>query len=346
MSSAAETPADTPLPSTTMPDTPMPDNPTPDTPMPDTPMPDTLTRCADTARDRQDSPIGTAPPTRRWLLIEHPGPWRIDAVLGAGFPPGVREELSTAANAAQARILLIRRPGRPVLDRRAPYQQSRAWAVSIGGAGTFWGRWRAPEDLGAAADALARSVADLGGNADPVLLICTHGIHDTCCAVRGRPVAAALARRWAGSTWECSHVGGDRFAANVIVLPDGVYYGNLSPLAAVQTVKDHLGGRVTAAFLRGLANLPPVAQAAVGNAHQRYGPLGVNDVLVHRIEHIGADRWLIDLVIADGPATRLRLQSTVQTSARPPARLTCRAPLATSAVAYDVIGVRELPDLT
>lgn len=303
----------------------------------DSGAPTTVVRCADTARDRQDPPIGTAPPTRRWLLIEHPGPWRIDAIRGAGFPPVLREELAVAANAAQARILLIRRPGRPARD-----QQSRAWAVSVGGSGTSWGRWRAPEDLRAAGEALARSAGDVGGSDHPVLLICTHGIHDTCCAVRGRPVAAALARRWPESTWECSHVGGDRFAPNVIVLPDGVYYGSLNPADAVQTVEDHLVGRVTAAFLRGVANVPPVAQAAVGMAHRRYGPLGVNDVLVDGIEQVDADRWLIDLIVADGPA----VQMTVQTSARPPARLTCRAPLATSAVAYDVIDVREVGNRT
>ncbi len=297
----------------------------------------TSTWCADAARDREDPLLGTAPSTRRWLLIEHPGPWPIDAVAGAGFPPGVHAELATAAKAARARILLIRRPG-----RRAPEQRDRAWAVSVGSAGTAWGRWRAPEDLREAAEALARPAADLEPSADPLLLICTHGIHDTCCALRGRPVAAALARRWPQATWECSHVGGDRFAPNVIVLPDGVYYGNLDAAEAVQIVDDHLAGRVTAAFLRGMARYPPVAQAAVGEAHRQYGPLGVKDVRVHRIVQLAVDRWLIDLIIAGGAARQL----TVQTSARPPARLTCRAPLATSAVTYDVIDVRELGDLT
>ena len=28
---------------------------------------------------------------------------------------------------------------------------------------------------------------------DPVFAVCTHGRHDTCCAERGRPAAAALA---------------------------------------------------------------------------------------------------------------------------------------------------------
>jgi hypothetical protein len=51
---------------------------------------------------------------------------------------------------------------------------------------------------------------------EPIYLVCTHGRHDACCAVRGRPVAAALAAAYPERTWECSHIGGDRFAANVV----------------------------------------------------------------------------------------------------------------------------------
>ena len=58
--------------------------------------------------------------------------------------------------------------------------------------------------------------------------VCTHGRHDACCAERGRPVAAALAAAHPEQTWEVSHIGGDRFAANVLVLPDGLYYGRVS----------------------------------------------------------------------------------------------------------------------
>ena len=34
-------------------------------------------------------------------------------------------------------------------------------------------------------------------------------------------------------TWEVSHIGGDRFAGNLLVLPHGLYYGRLDPLAAI-----------------------------------------------------------------------------------------------------------------
>ena len=58
--------------------------------------------------------------------------------------------------------------------------------------------------------------------------MCTHGRHDACCAERGRPVAAALTAARPEQTWEVSHVGGDRFAANLLVLPEGLYYGQVT----------------------------------------------------------------------------------------------------------------------
>ena len=47
--------------------------------------PEPAFRCADAARERADPLAGSAPPAQRWLLLEHPGPWRIDAVAGAGI---------------------------------------------------------------------------------------------------------------------------------------------------------------------------------------------------------------------------------------------------------------------
>ena len=46
----------------------------------------------------------------------------------------------------------------------------------------------------------------------PVVVVCTHGRRDVCCAERGRPLAAATALEHPGAVWESTHVGGDRFA--------------------------------------------------------------------------------------------------------------------------------------
>ena len=73
--------------------------------------------------------------------------------------------------------------------------------------------------------------ASVGGDVvhENRFFVCTHGKHDPCCAKYGRPVAAALDHQWPERTWETSHLGGDRFAGNVLILPIGIYYGRVGP---------------------------------------------------------------------------------------------------------------------
>lgn len=297
---------------------------------------DSAYRCADEARVRADPLAGTAPPTRRWLLLEHPGPWRIDAVAGAGIDPGVLTTLTRRAGST-TRILLVRRTGR--IDRKAP----RSWILAGLDMDTVTGPWRRDNDLLDAADALTGVTAPPAiGHPDPLILVCAHGVHDVCCALRGRPVATTLASRWPGLVWECSHIGGDRFAPNVVVLPDGFYYGNLDPDSALVTVGAHLRGIVLPDQLRGMARFLPPVQAAVAAAYRRYGPLGPSDVTVRSTEHVGphhghGSETIVELAIE--PQQRL-LTVRVLSVRRPEARLTCRAVRETPATEYRIIDVK------
>jgi len=297
-------------------------------------------RCADTARERCDPMAGTAAPARRWLLIEHPGPWAIDALGGSGIDARVQDRLQEAARAGSARILLVRRPGRQPRERGP-----RAWAVVDHSvlAGQVWGTWKSDDDLLAAVELLHGP--QLEGQpttpGDPVLLVCAHGRHDTCCAIRGRPLAAELSRQWPDWTWECSHVGGDRFAPNLVVLPDGAYYGRVEPADGVELVRAHLRDQVVADALRGVTTEPPVVQAAVVEALRRYGPAGIRDVRGAGLQPMGHDAWTVYLE-GDGPVPA-RLVATVSRSKRPPALLTCRAVAESSADSYLVTDLRTEP---
>ncbi len=277
---------------------------------------------------------GTAPPARRWLLLEHPGPWRVDAVAGSGIDPSVLGPLNEAAARTATRILLIRRPG------RTPAPARRTWLLTGPATGTLEGSWSTDADLGdalAALDAPDPDLQDVGPPAS-VLLVCAHGVHDACCAIRGRPVAAALAAAYPGQVWECSHVGGDRFAPNVVVLPDGYYYGGLEPSTAVAAVADHLAGRVATPHLRGMSRFSPPQQAAVVAAHQAYGPLAAGAVVVTGSRHEGTygapgSRTFVELAVAGRPG---RVQAEVLAVRRPAAQLTCRAARETTATEYRV----------
>ena len=99
--------------------------------------------------------------------------------------------------------------------------------------------------------------------------MCANGKHDACCATFGLPVAQAVARLWDERTWECSHVGGDRFAGNLVCLPDGIFYGHLDPDSTRDAVTAHEDGRMLLPYCRGRSALPFPVQAAELLARQR-----------------------------------------------------------------------------
>ncbi|WP_406250751.1 sucrase ferredoxin [Streptomyces cyaneofuscatus] len=314
--------------------------------------------CADAARTRGDSIVGTAPHGTAWVLIEYRGGWPADGFDGLDLEPGTKALVFAAARAARARVLLVRRHGRHV-----PQGPPR-WAVlcydATGAHRQHWGTWERDEDLAQIVQALG-TPGEPGGR--PVVLVCAHGLHDACCAVRGRPVARALSERRPELVWECTHVGGDRFAANVVVVPDGVYYGNLDAGSAVTVVEEHLAGRIRAEHLRGYTDLFPPQQAAVAAVLDRFGPAGRHDYAVARTVR-DDDGWQIRVTgrppgpaAADGEADAeigieaeaeaevevdvvAEIDVEVRARRTPQNRLTCRGPATSSAVVYDAVPIR------
>jgi (2Fe-2S) ferredoxin len=224
------------------------------------------TSCAAICRRLGEPLIGTAPTgAAGWLLIEHPGPWP-----AYGLPSDVPAALARFAHRALehgVRTQLIRRP-----DRTGRQVELPTVMIAGGPAGRRWieRRWIERRDLDdpRAFDALdpagfaACAAPGFGSPVEAALLVCTHGRREVCCAKYGRPVAQALAARFAPLVWETTHVGGDRFAANLVVLPSGGYYGRLDPEDAVDVAQTALRGRIDLDRFRGTAGLPEAAQAA------------------------------------------------------------------------------------
>ena len=221
-------------------------------------------RCAAASVLRDEQAGGSASTVRAFLLVEHPGPWGTDALRDARLPDGLGERLRAASAETGVRVLLVRRPG----ARRGGDGPARVFAAyahpdrPVLEAGTV-------PDLRELLDLdLAGLRAGRGsGLPDPapdasLFCVCTHGRHDACCAERGRPVAAALAQAHPEETWEVSHIGGDRFAANLLVLPHGLYYGRLDPVSALAVAGSHLAGELDLDHLRGRSGLAMPVQAA------------------------------------------------------------------------------------
>ncbi|HET7477149.1 MAG TPA: sucrase ferredoxin [Dermatophilaceae bacterium] len=290
-------------------------------------------RCATAARARGDAISGTAAPAYRWLLIEHPGPWHPEALQGRGIRADDAAAVAAAATTWRARVVLVRRPGRQPAAARGP-EAERSWTVVDSRSGRqLGGTWTERRGLAAAAAALG-AADDEWEPATTRLLVCTHGMHDACCAVRGRPVAAGLAQRWPEQVWECSHLGGDRFAATMVVLPDGACYGGLDARTADEVVAGHLTGRVVAEYLRGLATQSAPMQAAVVHALREHGPAPIEAVRPVALERAGVESWIATLAGSAPLPPRLVLQ--VRLTWDEPAQLTCRAAGQSAPLRYQV----------
>lgn len=235
-------------------------------------------RCAAASLARGDDLAGTASTVRSFLLIEYRGAWGVDALRDARLPEGLGDHLARSGRSAGVRVLLVRRPG-----RRAHRAGVRVFAARAAGAGS----WLEAGTLGTIDDVRGLDLAALGGGrspgldpcAGPLLAVCTHGRHDACCAERGRPVAQALAKsRHADAVWECSHIGGDRFAGNLLVLPRGLYYGRVAPAAALEVADAASEGHVSLDHLRGRSDLPMPVQAAEIHVRRLLDLRGLDDV--------------------------------------------------------------------
>jgi hypothetical protein len=240
--------------------------------------------CATLSRALTEPLYGTASVVRGWVLLEQPGPWGMEAVTESRLDRDLARALHRAAAAAHLRLLLIRRPGRggPPVDREA--SQSSACFVAHT---SRKGRWLERRRLADPAELLeldmARVVAGerpgFGEEAtEPVYLACTNGRHDRCCATYGRPLALALQASHGELVWESSHVGGDRFAGNLVSLPDGHYFGRVGPGDAERVVGLHRKGTIDLDHWRGCCIDPPVVQAAEWFARRRTGLAGVDDL--------------------------------------------------------------------
>lgn len=286
-------------------------------------------RCSEGAAERDDPRLGTAPPQRDWLLVEHPGPWPVSAPFGADLPT----DLLTRLGHPDLRTLFVRAHGRD--GSPTALAGSRRWFRCHDGE-LRTGRWERPDDL------LVTLEPDAGTlHLDPLILVCTHGLHDVCCAVQGRPVAAALAARWPEATFECSHLGGDRFAPNVLLFPDLACYAGMPVELAVPTVEAHLAGQVDVTWLRGVAGLHPAQQVAIGTVLERWGPAATTGLTARLVEQEGtfaAGTWTVELDGSEPLPTRLRV--VVASRRRTDfARLTCRATRETSALEWTVVSV-------
>ncbi|MCB1674982.1 MAG: sucrase ferredoxin [Halioglobus sp.] len=281
-----------------------------------------------------DEPLlGTASVVRRWMLIERDGSWGADALQKNRFEADVQLKIRELGRSTGARILLIRRHGkRPQTGVRVMCSytsRTQKWMEEF--------CLDSIDDLFELDLGPLKRGASVGGKLvnQNRFFVCTHGKHDPCCAKFGRPVAIALDCEWPERTWEVSHIGGDRFAGNVLVLPLGIYYGRVEPSEAVPLMEQLDRGHLSLEHYRGQSAFAFSVQAAEWWARKEHQWLQLDELSLLEHRELEGGESLTTFITRSGMNVEVRLIAT-----RDPARtLTCRATRKGSPPRYQIRSV-------
>lgn len=222
--------------------------------------------CSEFSNQNLEPLYGTATPTRIYLLLEYPRPWGPKAIVESNLPASVKAWLNELdQNLPDSKVLLVRQDSKPEIDDLHFFMADcQAEHPSL-----YEFRLERYEDLlniDIPSIMTGEPAIQAVSRHDPLLLVCTHGRRDACCALHGLPVYSALRDAVTDTpdqiVWQVSHVGGHRFAANLVCLPHGLLYGRVNPEIGVSILESYKRGHVHLSNLRGRTSYSKIAQAA------------------------------------------------------------------------------------
>ena len=219
--------------------------------------------CSASSLEDGEPLAGTATVASDWLLVEARIAWGRDAVVDSGLAGSVQDALA----AFSGKVLLVRRP-----ERRGGFTVVRAHSEESGG----WATRQATGSLGDLPETDFEAGEAVSG---PIFLVCAHGRRDACCARLGLPLFDALNSQLLPThLWQSSHLGGHRFAPNVVVLPYGIQLGRVPLERAADVVDLVTAGRIPLDIYRGRTIYAPHVQAAEIAARSITGADGIGDL--------------------------------------------------------------------
>lgn len=206
------------------------------------------------------SPLfATAPYYRHLFLLELNEPFQHDALADSGLPDVVKQHFATQlANIPSAKLLCIRQQHTTKRALRLLYAPVHAKQVYVYHFEDY------NELLSCSLSAWVEQPAMFSELLNPnMFLVCTNGKRDQCCAKFGIPIYEKLLETVGEQqVWQCSHLGGHRFAPTLIVLPQHHCYGYLSVENITAFIALHQQGKIAMDYWRGNCGYPPAVQAA------------------------------------------------------------------------------------
>lgn len=234
--------------------------------------------CTSISSSVNEQLFGTAPRVDHWFLIEYNGNWAYDAFSESNIPQMVKEYINNELqNIENSRIQVIKAENNQDSGPRFYYAHSSEFEPGL-----------YEFQLEQYVDILDIDLVKLSENNGfeehrsnkQLALVCSHGSHDRCCGTYGIPVYNKLREQKNFETWRTSHVGGHRFSANIIMLPEGIYYGRVNGDNLDKITDSHKKKEIYLDCYRGRSCYTQTTQVSDYFLRNKTGEKGIYDIKV------------------------------------------------------------------
>lgn len=235
----------------------------------------TLT-CSEMSSQSGEHLYGTALEVKNWFLLEYSGIWKRDAFPESALPEEVKEHLGGFLSSFEESRIQFIGGQRPVKKNPAFYyahsseSSPKLYRFEIE---------RYEDILSIDLPELVRTgEIEKFSCGEKLVLVCTHGARDNCCAVAGSGIYKELLKKEGISAWRTTHVGAHRFAANLVMLPEGVYYGRVNGENLEDVLSSHLRDEIFLDCYRGRSCYSPTSQVSDYFLRKEIQKLGIYDI--------------------------------------------------------------------
>jgi hypothetical protein len=248
--------------------------------------------CSQLSLEANEQLFGTASKVDVWFLLEYVDTWAAKAFEASKLPQSVKDRLfSYLSSIPNSRIQLIKQSSRstppiafyvvisseldPVLYKFQFTRYEDLLTINI------------PK--------LLDHNSEYGNLAseEPLYLVCTNGNRDKCCAKFGLQVYREMSKYGEDAIWQCTHIGGHRFAANVLCFPHGICYGRVMDDEVSALMEEYRQERIYLQRYRGRSCYTPHVQAADYFLRAGTEIKDISGFRLLKVQDINQDGWIV-----------------------------------------------------
>jgi hypothetical protein len=265
--------------------------------------------CSDLGRENGAALIGTATWGDVWFLLEHVGRWGYKAFGESNLHKEVKEYLSAIRQSEhRVRVQLVKQPASS--ERQGVYFFIAQ--ISELDPRLYEFQLNSYEDL-LDLDLLTYAAGEAGDSAhlrpEPLFLGCVNGKRDKCCARYGLAAQKSMVKVAGDDVWQSTHIGGHRYAPNLLFFPHGVNYGRATPEETKVLVQAYQMGEIVLHNYRGRVCYPAPVNAAEYFWRAETGQRKLPGLRLEELAESGLDRWRVRFTsMPDGDTHSLEVE--------------------------------------